>query len=104
MEFCEKALSLHAKRTGHEAVKKKNRLLPKRLERTDDHLPLVVKGAKQVGKTASIMQFAHANYMYVVAVNFVLQQKYKAIFDDGFLRQGLVFADTHRGQGNRQCH
>ncbi len=40
-------------------------------ERTD-HLPLVVKGARQVGKTASIMQFAHANYMYVVAVNFVL--------------------------------
>ncbi len=72
-------------------------------ERTD-HLPLVVKGARQVGKTASIMQFAHANYMYVVAVNFVLQQKYKAIFDDGFLRQGLVYADTHRGQGNRQCH
>lgn len=46
--------------------------------------PLVVKGARQVGKTASIMQFATANYKHVVAINFVLQQKYKAIFDDGY--------------------
>lgn len=37
-----------------------------------------------MGKTASIMQFATANYKYVVAINFVLQQKYKAIFDDGY--------------------
>ena len=37
-----------------------------------------------MGKTASIMQFATANYKHVVAINFVLQQKYKAIFDDGY--------------------
>lgn len=47
-------------------------------------LPLVVKGARQVGKTASIMQFAASQYKYVVAINFVMQPKYKAIFDDGF--------------------
>ena len=49
-----------------------------------DRLPLIVKGARQVGKTASIMQFASENYKYMVAINFVLQQKYKAIFDDGY--------------------
>lgn len=47
-------------------------------------MPLIVKGARQVGKTASIMQFAYDNYKNVVAINFVLQQKYKAIFEDGY--------------------
>lgn len=50
----------------------------------EDRLPLVIKGARQVGKTASIMQFASDNYPNVVAINFVLQQKYKAIFSDGY--------------------
>lgn len=48
------------------------------------HLPLIVKGARQIGKTASIMAFAQANYKYTVAINFVLQKKFKAIFDDGY--------------------
>ena len=55
-----------------------------------DHQPLIVKGARQVGKTASIMQFAQDNYTNVVAVNFVLQQKYKAIFDDGYEVDSIV--------------
>lgn len=39
-----------------------------------ERMPLIVKGARQVGKTASILQFAHDNYQNVVAINFVLQQ------------------------------
>lgn len=50
----------------------------------ENRMPLIVKGARQVGKTASIMQFAYDNYKNVVAINFVLQQKYKAIFEDGY--------------------
>lgn len=47
-------------------------------------LPLVVRGARQVGKTRSIEAFAHAHYKNVVEVNFALQKQYKGIFDDGF--------------------
>jgi len=50
----------------------------------ENRMPLIVKGARQVGKTASIMQFAYDNYKNVVAINFVLQQKYKAVFEDGY--------------------
>ena len=50
----------------------------------EGRLPLIVKGARQVGKTASIMQFASGNYKNVIAINFVLQQKYKAIFEEGY--------------------
>ena len=49
-----------------------------------DRMPLAIKGARQVGKTASVMQFAQQNYVQVVAINFVLQKKYKQIFDDGY--------------------
>lgn len=46
--------------------------------------PLIVKGARQIGKTRSIEWFAKNNYGHVVQINFVEQPKYKGIFDDGF--------------------
>ena len=49
-----------------------------------DRLPLIVKGARQIGKTASITAFAQANYRHVIAINFVFQSKFKAIFNDGY--------------------
>lgn len=51
---------------------------------SENKMPLIVKGARQIGKTASVMQFATKNYKNVVAINFVLQKKFKAIFDDGY--------------------
>jgi len=42
-----------------------------------------VKGARQVGKTESIRAFGNANYESVIEINFVLQKKFRAIFDDG---------------------
>lgn len=63
----------------------------------EDRMPLIVKGARQIGKTASIIQFANDNYKHVVAINFVLQQKYKAIFDEGYdvdsITKALTFID-----------
>ena len=49
-----------------------------------DRKPLIVKGARQIGKTRSVEWFASQNYQSVVQINFVEQKKYKAIFDDGF--------------------
>ena len=48
-----------------------------------DRLPLIVKGARQIGKTESIRLFAKNNYKNVVEINFVLQKQFKDIFDDG---------------------
>lgn len=47
-------------------------------------LPLIVKGARQIGKTKSIEYFAYNNYKNVIEINFVLQKEYKDIFNDGF--------------------
>ena len=46
--------------------------------------PLIVKGARQIGKTRSIEHFATQQYKYVVKINFVEQIKYRDIFNDGF--------------------
>ena len=49
-----------------------------------DKKPLVVKGARQIGKTASIRYFAQGNYAYFIEINFALQPKYKKIFEEGY--------------------
>lgn len=49
-----------------------------------DRLPLIVKGARQIGKTESIRAFAKKYYKQIIEINFVLQKQFKDIFDDGF--------------------
>ena len=49
-----------------------------------DRKPLIIKGARQIGKTRSVEWFASQNYKNVIQINFVEQKKYRDIFDDGF--------------------
>ena len=46
--------------------------------------PLIVKGARQIGKTESIRAFGRAHYDSVIEINFVLQKKFVTIFNDGY--------------------
>ena len=50
----------------------------------EDRFPLIVKGARQIGKTEAINNFATNNYKSVIDINFALQKQYKTIFDNGF--------------------
>lgn len=49
-----------------------------------NHKPLIVKGARQIGKTESIMHFANANYASVIYINFALDKKFIKIAEDGY--------------------
>lgn len=53
-------------------------------KQTENKYPLIVKGARQIGKTEAIEHFANKNYKSIISINFVLQKQYKSIFDDGF--------------------
>ena len=53
-------------------------------KRSADRMPLIVRGARQVGKTEAIEHFARANYPHFVDINFILQPEYRDIFADGF--------------------
>lgn len=46
--------------------------------------PLIIKGARQIGKTEAIQHFAYRHYQHVVEINFVLQKEYRTIFEDGY--------------------
>ena len=55
-----------------------------------DRLPLIVKGARQIGKTESINHFAKKYYSNIVYINFVLEPKYKTILSDGYDADSIV--------------
>ena len=57
---------------------------------TPEHKPLVIHGARQVGKTESILHFAEKAYASVVRINFVEAPKYKTISERGYGADDVV--------------
>ena len=55
-----------------------------------DRLPLIVKGARQVGKTECIRHFAEGRYASFVEINFALQPEFKAITRDGYSAENVI--------------
>ncbi len=55
-----------------------------------DRKPIIVKGARQTGKTESIRHFAQENYESFIEINFVRDQKYKMITSDGYDADNIV--------------
>ena len=56
----------------------------------ENRLPLIIKGARQIGKTESIVHFANENYENVVLINFVLEGQYKTILSDGYSVENII--------------
>ena len=57
----------------------------------EDRKPLIVKGCRQIGKTESIKHFARiAGYESFVEINFVRDEKYKKITDDGYTASAII--------------
>lgn len=55
-----------------------------------EHLPLVIRGARQVGKTEAIRNFARQNYSSVVEVNFAEEPEYKSIISEGYKADTII--------------
>lgn len=51
---------------------------------SDKKKPLIIKGARQIGKTKTIEEFAKRNNLFLVEINFVLNPEFRDIFDDGY--------------------
>lgn len=54
------------------------------------HLPLIVKGARQVGKTECIRHFAEGRYESFVEINFVERPQFKAVVRDGYSVDSII--------------
>ena len=53
-------------------------------------LPLIVKGARQIGKTNAIRNFGRNNYKTFIEINFALQPQFKTIFEEGFEVDNII--------------
>ena len=62
----------------------------RRWKESPDHLPLIVKGARQIGKTASIREFGRKNYKSFIEINFIFAPQYKQITADGYSAQQII--------------
>ncbi len=56
----------------------------------DARKPLIIKGARQVGKTKSIENFAEDNYESIVKINFVSEPVYKQIVENGYSPEAII--------------
>ena len=52
--------------------------------------PLLVKGARQVGKTESIRYFARKNYESFIEINFVDTPEFQAILTEGYKAESVI--------------
>ncbi len=56
---------------------------------SNDKKPLIVKGARQIGKTKSIVHFAET-YENFVNINFALETKFMTICEDGYEAEQII--------------
>ncbi len=52
--------------------------------------PLIIKGARQVGKTKSIKKFAEKHYSNIIEINFVSDPIYKQIVENGYSPDAII--------------
>ncbi len=61
--------------------------------------PLIIRGARQIGKTKSVEKFAEKNYKNFININFALQEEYRSIFNDGYevdkIVKNISFINPH---------
>lgn len=66
----------------------------KNWKQDEERQPLVIKGARQVGKTESIKHFAEENYEKCVEINFLQNPKFSGITDDGYDADSIIKSIT----------
>jgi predicted AAA+ superfamily ATPase len=71
-------------------IKRKIDAFLKQWKSESDHLPLIIKGARQTGKTESIRQFASSHYSSVIEINFVTSPMFKTITGDGYSAEAIT--------------
>lgn len=59
-------------------------------------LPLIIKGARQIGKTNAIRNFGKNNYKVFIEINFALNPEFKTIFEKSFSVDNIIKEITLR--------
>lgn len=59
-------------------------------KKSKEKKPLIIKGARQIGKTTSIKKFGEENYDSFIEINYVSMPQFKAIFQDGYTTDKII--------------
>ena len=73
-----------------ELLKRKMDDVLREWKKDPDRLPLIVKGARQVGKTETVRKFGRECYGNFIEINFILQQQFRGIFDAGLEASAVI--------------
>lgn len=57
---------------------------------SSNKMPLIIKGARQIGKTNAIRNFGKNNYKTFIEINFAFHPEFKTIFEDGFVVDNII--------------
>ena len=71
-------------------MRRKIDLFLQQWKKTPGHQPLIIKGARQVGKTASIREFGKKNYTSFIEINFIFEPQYRQITAEGYTAQHVI--------------
>lgn len=63
---------------------------------SDSKMPLIVRGAKQIGRTNAVRHFAKNNYKVFIEINFIINPEYKTIFTNSFSVDNIIKEITFR--------
>lgn len=55
-----------------------------------NRFPLIIRGARQIGKTESIRHFLAGNYEKSIEINFVEQKRFRDIFNEGYEVDSII--------------
>ena len=59
---------------------------------TKGHLPLIIKGIRQCGKTYSVLDFVRKNYSHYVYINFLEDKRFKSAFNQSFSVDDIIIS------------
>lgn len=59
---------------------------------TKGHLPLIIKGIRQCGKTYSALDFVRKNYQHYVYINFLEDKRFKSAFNQSFSVDDIIIS------------
>ena len=59
-------------------------------QKNSARMPILLNGARQVGKTESVRHFAHKAYPNFIEVNFIKNPEFKGILTDGYSTEAVI--------------
>ena len=71
-------------------LKRKIDIYLKEWKNSKNRKPLIIKGARQIGKTTSIEKFGRENYKSFIEINYISMPQYKQIFQDGYSTENII--------------